>query len=827
MTGLLNPPDAVLSFAALALALQVAAPPQTKADSVQRAVEKRVNDQLARQAADRNRRIEANNERRNRERVHLRRPVTEKDLATAFKDSAARQVLMLARRGRLQQDSALRSYDATTYQRISAGLSFTRLGRDRLVFRTERVDRVRWDRDAGLWLEVKGVRTVLPGIPEIGEREAGKGIAETGEMAAVPYFPGYEPLWIGPMTVEQVNTEVEGPIHPMAEGSEAYYTYRTGQPVSIRLADGRMINLRELEVRPREPKWSVVVGSMWFDAASGQLVRAAYRFAVPMEIDKFVLEDDPTAFDDVPVWVKPMIFPMRGTVTAVTIDYSLFAGRFWLPKARSAEVMGEASFMRVPAKFEQTFTYASVNGDEKMPALPPLPPSTSPPDSITGPARQQWIDSARAVRAAARAAAAQARRDSIRDGIPRRPRIAQCDTAEYRISVSRRYADSRTPVATRVPCDVESLAYSPDLPASIYDPGEELFDLKAREALIAEALSMGVQPPITLNPRHLPPPIIGYGVPLTRYNRVEGLSTGLLVKQIIGGGYTIDGVARFGIGDRKPNIELGLMRSNLVRSFGVMGYSHLVSAGDWGNPLSFGSSFAAAVFGRDEGFYYRAGGVQLAGRTEIGTPVEWRFFLERQKTATHSTEFSLMGNNALPNIVAKEGTYPGAAVRVRHTKGINPEGLRLFSDLRVEGAGGDSLFARGALDLTVTEQIGWLSAAVTASGGSSVGALPIQRHWFLGGTHSIRGQSADTAKHGNAFWRARAEFGTLVQGTRPVLFGDLGWVGDRDSFERVGLPQSGVGVGLSLLDGLMRFDVARGINPRKQWRVDFYLDAIF
>ena len=234
----------MLSSLALALALQASPPPQTKADSIQRQIERRIADQLAQQAAERARR----NERW--EHPHRRKEVTEKDLATAFSDPAAREILTLARKARLEQDSALRSYDAMTYQRISANLAFTRLGRERLVFRTERADRVRWDRDKGLWLEVKGARTVLPGIPEIGEREAGKGIAHAGEMAAVPYFPGYEALWIGPVMTETTVTE-KGPVHPMAEGSEAYYTYRTGQPVAIKLADGRTINLRELEVRPR------------------------------------------------------------------------------------------------------------------------------------------------------------------------------------------------------------------------------------------------------------------------------------------------------------------------------------------------------------------------------------------------------------------------------------------------------------------------------------------------------------------------------------------------------------------------------------------------
>jgi hypothetical protein len=59
------------------------------------------------------------------------------------------------------------------------------------------------------------------------------------------------------------------------------------------------------------------------------------------------------------------------------------------------------------------------------------------------------------------------------------------------------------------------------------------------------------------------------------------------------------------------------------------------------------------------------------------------------------------------------------------------------------------------------------------------------------------------------------------------VFGDIGWVGDRAKMSQVGRPLSGVGVGVSFLDGLFRFDVARGLNPRKQTRVDLYLESKF
>ena len=41
------------------------------------------------------------------------------------------------------------------------------------------------------------------------------------------------------------------------------------------------------------------------------------------------------------------------------------------------------------------------------------------------------------------------------------------------------------PVAIKIPCDLKELEHSPELPPSIYDPGDELFGAKERDALIA------------------------------------------------------------------------------------------------------------------------------------------------------------------------------------------------------------------------------------------------------------------------------------------------------------------------------------------------------
>jgi hypothetical protein len=273
-------------------------------------------------------------------------------------------------------------------------------------------------------------------------------------------------------------------------------------------------------------------------------------------------------------------------------------------------------------------------------------------------------------------------------------------------------------------------------------------------------------------------------------------------------------------------------RSNLARSVRVTGYNRLVSANDWGNPLSFGASLSAVLFGRDEGFYYRATGAELGFAGEHGARLDWRLFVEGQRAAVQETDFSLAsaahGADFPANIDARRSTYAGTTMRVTHTRGLNPQGFRIFTDLRLEAAAGDSTYGRGALDLTFTRGFGQrMAGALTMAGGSSIGAVPPQRRWYLGGAHTIRGQSPDTTQSGNAYWMTRGELGVGFAVARPVIFGDLGWAGDREALDKVGRPMSGAGVGASFLDGLIRFDVARGIYPRKQWRVDMYVEAKF
>jgi hypothetical protein len=787
------------------------------------------------------------NERRDRPR---RIPVTAEHLATAFRDSLSRQILTGARVRRMSHDSSLRAYDATTYQRISAGLAFKAIGRERLVFRHENATRVRWQQGVGALVDVKGARTV---VPVAQSEEARKEIDEEvnremgSNVSGVPYFPGQEALWVGAGLAEAQVDEREL-VHPIAEGAEAYYRYISGDSMTYRLPGGPVVRLIELRIQPRVPKWNLVVGSFWFDRATYQLVRAAYRLSVPIDIWEIVKEEEPDADEEIPFWVKPMITPMRGNVSTITVEYGLYEGRFWLPRLQAAEGEGQVSFMRVPVRMEERFEYTSVNGTDPIPVIPISPAAARRDtlyslDSLAELGDSSAASLARSMRSAD-SVARQARRDTLRaldqranDGdeearaqareMRRRPlRGSQCDTSTTITTRDRRY-DGALRVAVRLPCDESLLINSAALPASIYEPTEEMFG----DRDIAELrgmLDFGLQPEWA--PQR---PSIRYGLGdgLLRYNRVEGLSPGIAARTLLGRGYTADAEVRLGFADLEPAAEVGLSRSDGRRTLRLGAYRRLAVSNDWGSPLSFGASLSALLFARDEGFYYRSLGAELAALGTGNPHFSWRAFVERHDSAVVETDASLAnainGVSFRPNIAAAEGEVIGASVRIVHSYGENPRAFRLLTELRGESAFGDFTYTRGLADFTLSRHIvGRVDGSLTLSAGSATLGTPVQRWFYLGGSQTIRGQHAG-AMAGETFWMSRAEVGSGNTMFRSVLFGDIGWAGASDAWRHPGRPASGVGLGTSIMDGLIRFDVARGIFPRSGMKVDLYLEGRF
>jgi hypothetical protein len=721
----------------------------------------------------------------------------------------------------LHQDSALASYDATTSQRLSVGLGFAAFGRDRLAMRHEDASHVQWERGRGALVEVTGSRSVVPILGGSG----GGGDADVTGFSPVPYYPGREQLWIGG-GLARSEVDERNFVHPIAEGAEAYYTYATGDSVLMTLPDSTKLTLRELRIVARRPQWNLSVGSFWFDEASAHLVRAVYRLSEPIDIWAVAKDEAARRRADTtntsrnrssgpPLLARALLSPMRVEVPDITLEYGLYNQRFWLPRAQALDGKVQVGIMRIPVSMQQKFRYVSVNA-----LAEPLP---IPPRALSRLAvLRDSLDSAKTSTPLRDSLLRDARRARAKEIVAQREK--DCSETGVYTQRLRRY-EGTLDVVTRVPCDSAKLANSKDLPPSIYDPADELFGSADRDALL-KALDFGLQP--SWGPQL---PTIEWGLAYTRYNRVEGFSTGLALKSVLGQGYSAEFGVRGSLGDKQLNGDFTISRSNGRSTVRGSAYRRLAVMNDWGTPLSFGASLATLLYARDEGAYYRSWGAELAGTFPRWGTVEWKLFGEQQWNADISTRWSLLGGSNdqrfIANPLADQATEFGGEMRLHSSVGLDPRGFRLLSDVRAEGAGGDFSYVRGLFDETLSHPIArGLAGALTVSAGYSGGTLPVQRRFYLGGLQTVRGETALTA-NGDAFWMARGELGIGGPGVRYVGFGDVGWAGDRRDWSRPGRPLTGVGIGSSYLDGLIRFDLARGLYPVRQWRAALYLEAKF
>lgn len=743
--------------------------------------------------------------------------------ANAYRDPVARDIILRARRARLAQDSSLLAYDAMAHERLTVGLGLGGVvGREKMFLRSETASRVRWQRGRGAVVDVVGARSAFPMLR--------KGIGVMADMLhidAIPYYPGRESLLriVGVNSTKGSNDELL--INPLTTGAEAYYRFQSGDSVSFVLPDGTRGRLREVKVEARQPRFDLIVGSLWFDVRTAQLVRAVYRPSLPFDIVPFVEATDKESFEDVPKVMKPVIFPMILDITALTVEYDLHEQRWWLPRLESVEGRMRVGIMRAPFSVEQSYRYASVNGAD---SLPPIFATLK--DSLIAAGRDSGSrmdrDSSRQARRDSMEARRASRRERRAKGLDDDPDFAtlDCTPGDTIRNSSIRYRGA-LPTLVRVPCDTAKLTHSSEFSTSIYDEGQEQFGTKDRDQLV-KSLGLGLQ--AGWDPQKA---TVHYGVDrgMLRYNRVEALSAGVLVESTLGRGYTANASARIGIADWQPNLEGHVQRGNGDRSYALGVYRRLNSASDWGDPLSVGSSISSLLWSHDEGFYYRSAGAELTSASPRDGAITWRLFAERQDDAEKHTNFSLWhllgGAGFNPNIRAQDATVFGAGAAYHDAYGLDPKGIRATLDLRAEGGTGTYDYGRGSAEATVTRGLfSDLDGALTASAGSSAGSVPVQRFWFLGGVATVRGQEPGT-RAGDSYWMGRAEIGRTFDAVRPTIFYDLGWAGSRADFARTRRPISGAGVGASLLDGVIRFDMAHGINPNHAWRADLYTQARF
>jgi hypothetical protein len=688
-------------------------------------------------------------------------------VATAYLDDDARELVRLARSHRGQIDASVFRYTATSRQSISLGLRAVR--RDRVIYRREVASLLDWRRDGPSRIEVVGAQEAIP-IALPGVRVPSD--LEFSAHALMPR-PGDDRLFVNP-------TGNGFAWHPLIEGGEALYRYATGDSTEIRLPDGRTVRLAELRVTPRQRDVRLVTGSFWIELEAHGIVQAVFRPSRDFDLERDAALMDPedaSDVDEVPRFLKPLRFDIR----YITVEYGLWEMRWWMPRHMAFEGSLQMGVARFPISLEMAISDYTVEADRY--GLPELPPVTL----------------------------------RLAGDTYGRPRTHRFPT---RIVIA----------------DTAALLSSPLLPHSLHSVNQRLITEREMRDLLER---VGALPPA---PWEVARPAVTWpwDAPggLLRYNRVEGLSTGARLDWDLGRAH-LDLTARLGTGDLEPNVELGVAVPTFLRDWRAAAYHRLSAADPEARPFGAGNSLNALVLGRDEGLYFRATGAELEVRPASGgLRYHARAYVERQTSVDPATDFSFRHilddrHRFQPNLLAEAADQIGLAVMARAGRALDPGALRWGARVDATAETGTFTFLRPGVTLMAGAPLpGRLIAAAELGAGTTLGpdadresVSPAQSRWLIGGPRTLRGLGAG-ALTGPDHLRGRLELANQLPAARLVLFSDLGWAGSFDAYRTTDLVVS-AGGGASLLDGLVRLDLARAMRPTGDWRLHLYLDALF
>ena len=738
--------------------------------------------------------------------------------ATAFEDPVARQLYTAAYNRWHALDTTIAGYTAVIRQRVATAIR-TPL-KDRLVFSNEHAVRTFWNRGRRPVVKVLGDRTRHPG------RNFALARGEAGWLDAMPYaepfVPGSDHLFFGWDREQEIGPpgiERRSIIHPLAEGGDLVYRFRSGDTITLSLPDGRRVQAVGLEVVPLLADAFRITGTLWIDPESGALVRAVYKPS--RQIDflhdvEYFQERGPNLV----MRLMPGVFkPVNMRLNSVFVDYGLRDFEHWLPRNARMELLVTVGVLKFPVSIDVAYEFESV-------------------------AAASEVDRASAEEADSIAAA----RDSTY--------IASLLAGEE--GVGYELLDSSDTFARRrasrfiVPKDRTLLEASPYLPSPIWEDaagfasGEELEDYIRS---LADVPVASQRAPWALR--------YGWGSPkMIRYNRVEGLGVGVEFDVGLLGPHTVATSGFFGLADLSPKVRVDLERSTVLRRLTLGAFHELRATDANAGHLAFGNSVTALFTGRDEGEYYKATGVDLTWRPPVGNRESFVFraYAERHAAAETETDFAVFQAfddswRFRPNLEADETEEAGAELTLSSWWGEDVGRIQGGVDLygqaaarRMVAGGGEpadglpaergdrmdygraSAILRAFVPLAGSEWTAW-RLGLEAGGGTTWGDAPAQRAWFLGSASTLRGYEASVVS-GSSFMRGRVEVARVFEGMGASLFLDMGWAGTRADFNRDDILY-GTGLGLSLMDGLIRADFAHGLRgPERRFRFHLYADAI-
>lgn len=120
--------------------------------------------------------------------------------------------------------------------------------------------------------------------------------------------------------------EVAAVIHPVAPGSDRVYEFRIADSLMISFPGPREpVRVYEIEVRPRDFTRPGFVGTVFIDVATAAIVRMNFSFTPASYVDDYL------------------------DYIRISLDNSLWDGRFWLPYEQRVELRREVPWFDFPA----------------------------------------------------------------------------------------------------------------------------------------------------------------------------------------------------------------------------------------------------------------------------------------------------------------------------------------------------------------------------------------------------------------------------------------------------------------------------------------------
>ncbi|HEX7242797.1 MAG TPA: ShlB/FhaC/HecB family hemolysin secretion/activation protein [Longimicrobiaceae bacterium] len=696
--------------------------------------------------------------------------------ADAYRDAGARELVRLARARRAVVDTRITAYEVTARERISARLAVA--GVERLLFRRETAARIHWTRDT-VRIEVLGAREAQPAAhrhPQL----------PPPDLAATVPALAFDPV-DSEMLLRFDSTVIR---HPLARGSEAHYRFSSGDSTSIRLPGGRGVRLLELRIAARRADPRLINGSFWVDAETHAVVRAGFRLSRP--------------FSSSGSGVSVLTPEVTSELDHVAIDYGFLDLRWWLPRTVVARGVVRAAGMRVPLAYERSYEGYRVEGD----TLAGAPPAEAALAGVVERPCRPLVRGSLHINVGGRPDSARAAaRDSAWNAAWDRTaaRVAAGDSAT---SDTERGCDRAFLVTKTAGAD---LVDSPAFPASVYDEDEGPVGAEELEQLAGLVRGLPEVPWSVARPgvQLLTPELL-------RFNRVEGFSMGARAVLPLGPA-ELRGELRAGT-TGEVGARLSGVRSSPSLRTEVAAYRGIEAVEVASQPFSLAGSASALLLGRDENDYFRGTGAELRLSPPPARRRSWdlRLFAERQEPVRARSDLSLRGLvdgdfETRANLAAERLDQAGATLRLRAARGDDPAGLRTRAELELHGETGDRTFARPLLRLGADGFLGGgVGFGVGLAAGTGLGDLSAQRAWQIGGATTVRGHDPASLR-GESLWLGRGELNWGSPALRLSLFGDAGWAGESEDL-RGTRPLRGAGVGVSLLDNLLRVDLARGIG---------------